>query len=62
MDYHSASDARDMGVSVIDSGHFETESFFVDYMEEYLNKSFKNSYNESIIIIKAKEESPFKYV
>ena len=62
IDYHSASDARDMGVSVIDAGHFETEYFFVDYMEGYLRNIFKELGETSIIIEKAKEESPFRYV
>lgn len=62
IDYHSASDAVDMGVSIIDAGHFETEYFFVEYMEEFLNNVFNETQNSSITIIKAKENSPFKFV
>ena len=62
IDYHSASDAIDMGVSIIDAGHFETEHFFVDYMEEFLKKICSDLENTSFIITKARENSPFKYV
>ncbi len=62
IDYHSASDAVDMGVSIIDAGHFETEYFFVEYMEEFLNNIFKDMKDSSITITKAKENSPFKFI
>ena len=36
--YHEAQDAIDLGISVIDAGHFETENIFIDILNEYLYK------------------------
>ncbi|MBE5934221.1 MAG: Nif3-like dinuclear metal center hexameric protein [Lachnospiraceae bacterium] len=62
IDYHSASDARDLGVHIIDAGHFETEYFFVEYMESYLKELLEKVGCEEISIQIAVEESPFTVV
>ncbi len=36
--YHDAQDAIDMGISIIDCGHFETEDIFKDAMKKYLDE------------------------
>lgn len=62
IDYHCASDARDLGISIIDAGHFETEYFFVKYMKEFLTKTFDGTDDSFIKIEKAVEQSPFIYI
>ena len=60
IDYHSAVDAYDMGLCIIDAGHFETEYFFTDYMEKYLKEQFAKLNDESIAIVRAVEKSPIR--
>ncbi len=38
--YHDAQDALDMGMKVIDCGHFDTENVFADIMFNYLSENF----------------------
>ncbi|MGL5755100.1 MAG: Nif3-like dinuclear metal center hexameric protein [Paraclostridium sp.] len=38
--YHDAQDTLDMGMKVIDCGHFDTEKVFQDIMFDYLNGKF----------------------
>jgi len=40
--YHTAQTAREMGVNLLDLGHFGTENIFCDNMAEYLQKCEKN--------------------
>lgn len=40
MKYHDAQDALDIGMKVIDCGHFDTEKVFSDIMFEYINDEF----------------------
>lgn len=40
MKYHDAQDTLDMGMKVIDCGHFDTEKVFADIMFDYLNGKF----------------------
>lgn len=56
IDYHSAVDALEEGICVIDAGHFDTEHFFVDYMYDYLKSQLSDN---DIEIDKATEKSPF---
>ena len=60
IDYHSAVDAYDMGLCIIDAGHFETEYFFTDFMEEFLKKQFSIMNENDIRIIRAVEKSPIR--
>ncbi|WP_250674235.1 Nif3-like dinuclear metal center hexameric protein [Paraclostridium ghonii] len=47
MKYHDAQDTLDMGMKVIDCGHFDTEKVFSDIMFDYINDEF------DIVIIKS---------
>ena len=38
IDHHTAVDALEMGLCLIDAGHFGTEKMFVEYMAEYFRK------------------------
>lgn len=40
IDHHTAIDAREKGICLIDAGHFGTEKMFVPYMEQYLRRRF----------------------
>jgi dinuclear metal center YbgI/SA1388 family protein len=40
MKYHDAQDTLDMGMKVIDCGHFDTEKVFADIMFDYINENF----------------------
>ena len=35
--YHEAQDALDMGMTIIDCGHFDTEDIFKDVMKRFLD-------------------------
>ena len=65
IDHHTALDALDQGLSIIDAGHFGTEYFMVDILKNYLNQYLYHAEDEyvgipiGIEILKAKEESPF---
>ena len=37
MKYHDAQDALDIGMNVIDCGHFDTEDIFKDVMKRFLD-------------------------
>lgn len=53
--YHDAQDALDLGINVIDCGHFETEKIFSDIMNKFLEDSL------SIDIIRSEVNlNPFK--
>lgn len=38
VDHHTAVDALEMGLSLIDAGHFGTEKMFAEYMAEYFKR------------------------
>lgn len=65
IDHHSAIDALDQGLCIIDAGHFGTEYFVVDYIKDYLERNIYTASNDifsdasSIQIFKASEVSPF---
>lgn len=57
MKYHDAQDALDLGMNVIDCGHFDTEDIFKDAIGVYLNNI------EEIEVIKSKINlNPFKII
>ena len=57
MKYHDAQDALDLGMNVIDCGHFNTEDIFKDAIGVYLNNI------EEIEVIKSKINlNPFKII
>lgn len=64
IDHHTAIDAREQGLSIIDGGHFGTEYLMVSYMKEYLRHYFDRQCNgiSEIEIMSAHERNPFCYV
>ncbi len=40
--HHDAQLASELGVNLIDAGHFETENIFCDYIERYLHSEFSD--------------------
>jgi len=57
--YHDAQTAKELGISVIDAGHFETEIFFVQLVEKYLKKEFHENNIEVDIIVSDTKINPF---
>lgn len=56
MKYHQAVDAYELGVNVLDLGHYGTEYIFSDSIEKYLKNNFSN-----IDVIKSEKMlNPFK--
>lgn len=66
IDHHTALDAWEAGLAIIDAGHFMTEHFVVDYLRDYLINSVYSSdedlfsNNRKLEVIKAQEKEPFK--
>ena len=57
MKYHDAQDALDIGMNVIDCGHFDTEDIFKDAISIYLDEI------EGIEVIKSNINlNPFKII
>ncbi|WFD12105.1 Nif3-like dinuclear metal center hexameric protein [Tepidibacter hydrothermalis] len=53
--YHDAQNALELGIKVIDAGHFGSENIFSDIVEEYLQNKFEN-----IEVLKSKSNiNPF---
>ena len=48
--YHEAQFAKQLGINVIDAGHFETENIYMDYLENFLRmRCIEKEYDVSII-------------
>ena len=68
IDHHTALDALEEGLMIIDAGHFGTEYIFVEFMRSYLyDYLYKADLNyvgvpKEIEIITAKEEGPFHII
>lgn len=57
--YHDAMKAKELGLCVIDAGHYGTEKIFVENMSEQLRKIFK----EEVEIIESKVNiNPFDFI
>lgn len=54
--YHTAIDAKEMGISIIDAGHYYTEILFLPFISKYLSNFVKEHQ-----IIELKENDPFNY-
>jgi dinuclear metal center YbgI/SA1388 family protein len=58
--YHDACDARDMGMAIIDAGHFGTENIYMDKLCHYINNEInKDKYKVNVLLSKS-NKSPFK--
>lgn len=55
--HHAGIDAKAMGLTVIDAGHYGIEHIFIKYIKEYLNKEFPN-----IIVEAAEICHPFEVI
>lgn len=66
IDHHTALDALEEGLQIIDAGHFGTEHMFVDFLRGYIyDYLYRADHNyvgipNEIEIIPAKEEAPFQ--
>lgn len=56
IDHHSALDAKEAGLMIIDAGHYGTEHLFTSYMKKFIETNLAAEFE----IFEAKEESPFK--
>ncbi len=54
--HHEGLDAMDMGLSIIDAGHYGTEYIFIDYVTEFLQKE------TDLTVIPVKSGSPYKVI
>lgn len=57
--YHEAQNAKELGIAVIDAGHFETENIVCDVIGKNLDQLFDNTIN---IIISKVNINPFKNI
>ena len=53
--YHISADATEMGIALIDAGHYPTEVFVCEIFEELLKDT-------GIEIVKSKNEDVFKFI
>ncbi|MDO4169969.1 MAG: Nif3-like dinuclear metal center hexameric protein [Lachnospiraceae bacterium] len=54
--HHEGLDALDMGLAVIEAGHYGTEYIFIDYVTEFLERE------TSLTVIPVKSGSPYKVI
>lgn len=60
IDHHSAIDAAEQGLCIIDAGHFGTEHIMTQYMNQYLSDYITSHFTrETVKILSAYEKSPF---
>jgi dinuclear metal center YbgI/SA1388 family protein len=60
--YHDARDAEDLGIALIDAGHFHTEIIMVSAVSERLNKMLRSEGFENIDLIPCgAEKDPFTF-
>ena len=57
--YHEAINAREMGMCVIDAGHFGTERIFADAFTELM---YSNEFTEVDFIISSIDTNPFEKI
>lgn len=57
--YHAACDARDLGLSIIDGGHFASENIYMGYLADYLRGEFEKKNYTANIYLSEKNKDPF---
>lgn len=68
IDHHSALDAVEQGLSIIDATHFGTEHFVVEYIRDYLVKSVYKTDDDifsnysKLEVVMAQEQPPFQVI
>jgi dinuclear metal center YbgI/SA1388 family protein len=55
--YHTAIDAQELDIALIDAGHYATEIIAVPFLAKYIKKHF----NSEIEIVELEEDNPFSY-
>ncbi|KPU44084.1 putative GTP cyclohydrolase 1 type 2 [Oxobacter pfennigii] len=60
--YHDACDARDMGMALIDAGHFATENIYMPQLMNYLNDEFTARTMNVKLYISNANKDPFSKV
>lgn len=61
--YHDARDAEDMGIALIDAGHFPTEHIMVAHVSEQLQRLLGEAgYTDCRVLACDLEQEPFRYV
>ncbi|SES63662.1 dinuclear metal center protein, YbgI/SA1388 family [Natronincola peptidivorans] len=60
MKYHEAQKAEELGIVVIDAGHFETEIFFVELLINYLKQEFTDKKVEIEVMASNIKNNPLK--
>lgn len=56
--YHNACDARDMGICLIDAGHFATESIYMAKLADYLKSALSSCNGKINIVMSQKNRNP----
>lgn len=60
--YHEAQDALQMGLALIDGGHYETEVFYMSRLKEILDKIFEEKSYDVQVIMSETDINPFKHL
>ncbi|KAB3538627.1 Nif3-like dinuclear metal center hexameric protein [Alkaliphilus pronyensis] len=60
--YHEAQLALDLGVNVIDIGHYESEIHFIELVTDYLNSCFSKTNIDVEVIASRVYNNPFQYL
>lgn len=59
--YHEAQQAKQLGLSLIDAGHFETENVYMDYLKEYIKEKCLEKDYDIEVITSQSIENPFEF-
>jgi putative NIF3 family GTP cyclohydrolase 1 type 2 len=60
--YHHACDARDMGIALIDAGHYATENIYMMQLANYLKSAFTPEESNVNIILSKTNNNPYLIV
>lgn len=60
--YHDACDARDMGLSVIDAGHYATENIYMDWLFKHIKNEVESRNYDVDVILSKQNKNPYAKV
>lgn len=60
--YHEAHGALQMGLTVIDGGHYETEVFYMDRLKQILDRSFEEKSYDIQVMVSETDINPFNII
>ena len=60
--YHEAQQAEELGLNLVDAGHFETEVIFKDMIYQYLKEKIEKENMELDIVISEVVTNPWQYI